>query len=88
MSPSLCRPIHDAIEVGSLELVKLLIRYGADPLAEQGEKTPVEFALDMEQPEIHDYLQCEWITERTTSVLLFHPKSSIVTYIGRNCLRV
>ena len=54
-----CRPIHDAIEVGAFELVKLLIRYGADPLAEQGEKTPAEFALDMEQPEIHAYLQCK-----------------------------
>lgn len=53
------RPLHDAIEVGSLELVKLLISHGADPLAEQGEKTPAEFALTMEQPEIHSYLQCK-----------------------------
>ncbi len=53
------RPIHDAIEVGAFDLVKLLIQYGADPLAEQGEKTPAEFALDMEQPEIHDYLLCK-----------------------------
>ena len=54
---TMCRPIHDAIEVGAFDLVKLLIRYGADPLAEQGEKTPAEFALEMEQPEIHAYLQ-------------------------------
>lgn len=49
--------------MGSLEVVKLLIEYGADPLAEQGEKTPVEFALEMEQPEIHAYLQCKNSTE-------------------------
>ena len=58
---TMCRPIHDAIEVGAFDLVKLLIRYGADPLAEQGEKTPAEFALEMEQPEIHAYLQCKEI---------------------------
>ena len=55
------RPIHDAIEVGSLELVKLLIQHGADPLAEQGENTPVEIALKEKQPEIHAYLQCKII---------------------------
>ena len=53
------RPIHDAIERGSLELVKLLVQHGADPQAEFGEKTPVEYAKFHEQMEIHDYLQCE-----------------------------
>ena len=56
------RPIHDAIEVGAFDLVKLLIQNGADPLAEQGEKTPAEFALEMDEPEIHDYLQCKKCT--------------------------
>ena len=53
------RPIHDAIDVGSLELVKLLIQHGADPLAEQGDKTPIEIAFDRNLPEIHSYLQCK-----------------------------
>ena len=51
------RPIHDAIEAGSLDLVKLLIQYGADPLAEFGEKTPVEFARAQGQNEIFRYLK-------------------------------
>ena len=51
------RPIHDAIETGSLDLVQLLIQYGADPLAEFGEKTPVEFARAVGQNEIFRYLK-------------------------------
>ena len=57
-SPSLSsRPIHDAIESGNLELLQLLLSYGADPMAEIGEKTPVEYALANNQMEIHAFLQ-------------------------------
>ena len=55
------RPIHDAIEIGSLEIVKLLIQHGADPMADIGDKTPLEFSKSMEQDEIHDYLLCELV---------------------------
>ena len=51
------RPIHDAIESGCLDLVKVLISHGADPLAEFGEKTPVEYALSIDQKEIYKYLE-------------------------------
>ncbi len=39
--------------------MKLLLSYGADPMAEIGERTPVEFALANGQMEIHVYLQGE-----------------------------
>ena len=52
-----CRPIHDAIEIGNLELVKLLITHGADLLVEYGERTTTEFARDHNQHEIGDYLK-------------------------------
>ena len=51
------RPIHDAIESGCLDLVRVLISHGADPLAEFGEKTPVEYALSIDQKEIYKYLE-------------------------------
>ena len=53
----LCRPIHDAIEIGSMELVKLLISHRADLMVEYGERTAVEFAMDQNQLEIADYLK-------------------------------
>ena len=64
------RPLHDAIEVGSLEVVQLLIEHGADPLAELGEKTPLEYALMHNQLEIYDYLQCTPTIDRKSSCLL------------------
>ena len=51
------RPIHDAIESGCLDLVKVLISHGADPQAEFGEKTPMEYALSIDQMEIYKYLE-------------------------------
>lgn len=53
------RPIHDAIESGNLDLVKLLLSNGADPLAEIGGRTPLEFALANHQMEVYAFLQCE-----------------------------
>ena len=61
------RPIHDAIESGCLDLVKVLISHGADPLAEFGEKTPVEYALSIDQKEIYKYL--EGLTEDISSFM-------------------
>ena len=58
-SPPPHRPIHDAIESGSLEVVQLLLRFGADPLAEFGESTPAEYASDVGQPHIAQYLRGE-----------------------------
>lgn len=52
------RPIHDAIESGNLEVVKLLVSHGADPMAEIGEKTPMEFALSLDQSAIFAFLEC------------------------------
>jgi len=37
--------------------VKVLISHGADPLAEFGEKTPVEFARAVDQKEVYKYLK-------------------------------
>lgn len=54
---SLCRPIHDAIEIGSLDLVKLLIDHNADLMVEYGERTAVEFAIDQDQIEIAEYIK-------------------------------
>ena len=55
LSPS--RPIHDAIEIGSLDLVKLLIDHNADLTVEYGERTAVEFAIDQDQIEIAEYIK-------------------------------
>lgn len=62
--PSVCvcvvvlyRPIHDAIELGCLELVKLLIDYNADVMMEFGERTAVEFAMEHNQREIAEYIK-------------------------------
>ena len=52
-----CRPIHDAIEIGCLDLVKLLIDHRADPMVEYGERTAIEFAKDHNQLEIADYIK-------------------------------
>ena len=43
--------------MGNLDLVKLLVRCGADPLAELGENTPAEVAADMGHTHIAQYLQ-------------------------------
>lgn len=53
----LYRPIHDAIEIGCLELVKLLIDYKADLMVEYGERTAVEFAMDQNELEIASYIK-------------------------------
>ncbi len=37
--------------------MKLLVEHGADPLAEIGDKTPVEYAMSLEKWEIRKYLQ-------------------------------
>ena len=55
----LYRPIHDAIEIGCLELVKLLIDYKADVMMEFGERTAVEFAMEHKQLEIAEYIKGE-----------------------------
>ena len=51
------RPIHDAIEIGALEVVKLLVEYGADPTAELGDKSPLDLAKTLKTPEMLNYLQ-------------------------------
>lgn len=51
------RPIHDAIEIGHMELVKLLIEYNADLTVEYGERTAVEFAREHKQYEIAEYIK-------------------------------
>ena len=65
----LFRPIHDAIETGNLDLVKLLLQHGADPMAELGERTPLEHALAHEQYEIHDYLESKFKITSSKCVL-------------------
>ncbi len=78
------RPIHDAIESGNLEMVKLLMSHGADPLAEIGEKTPLEFALSNDQKEIHAFLECKLIyVDMCTSV---HPTDYIEQYLHIQCM--
>ena len=68
------RPIHDAIESGCLDLVKVLISHGADPQAEFGEKTPMEYALSIDQMEIYKYLEglTEDISTYLTHFVLFY----------------
>ena len=56
-TPHMCRPLHDAIEIGCLELVKLLVTHGTDLMVEYGERTAVEFAVDQNQHEIADYIR-------------------------------
>ena len=51
------RPIHDAIEIGNVDMVRLLVERGADLLVEFGERTAVEFARDHRQLEIADYIK-------------------------------
>jgi len=46
--------------------VKVLISHGADPLAEFGEKTPVEFARAVDQKEVYKYLK-DVVKERQKS---------------------
>ena len=40
--------------------MKLLLSHGADPTAEIGEKTPLEFAMANGQIEIHAFLESEF----------------------------
>ncbi len=50
------RPIHDAIDIGALDIVQSLVQHGADPTAELGDKTPLYLAKTNKRPEIYDYL--------------------------------
>lgn len=40
-----------------MPLVKLLVKHGADPLAECGGKTPLEIAQSLGQDDIVEYLE-------------------------------
>ena len=41
----LCRPIHDAVENDHVEIVRLLVAFGADPtLATYGGVTPIKIS--------------------------------------------
>ncbi len=51
-----CRPIHDAIDIGALDIVESLVQHGADPTAELGDKTPLYLAKTTNHPQIYDYL--------------------------------
>jgi ankyrin repeat protein len=42
-------PIHATIEHGHLEVFNLLIKYGADPNQWRSTKTPLQFAMDLQQ---------------------------------------
>ncbi len=57
LSFSYYRPIHDAVEVGAVDIVKTLVEHGADPTAELGEKNPLDLAKENCHPEICDYLK-------------------------------
>ena len=51
------RAIHDAVETGMLEMVRVLVEHGADPCTEHLDKTPCEMARALGHTEIHNYLQ-------------------------------
>ena len=51
------RPIHDAIEGDSLEIVKLLVESGADISVEREGKTLINIAEEHGFKEIIDYLE-------------------------------
>ena len=51
------RPIHDAIEVNSLEIVKFLVENGADISAEREGKTLIDIAVAHGFQDIADYLR-------------------------------
>ena len=51
------RAIHDAVETGMLEMVRVLVEHGADPCTEYLDKTPCEIARSLGHMEIHQYLQ-------------------------------
>lgn len=43
----ICRPLHEAVENGFVEIVRLLLSYGADPLlATYSGLTPLSLAID------------------------------------------
>jgi ankyrin repeat protein len=47
-------PIHAAVENRQFEVFDLLIRYGANPNQWRGSKTPLQLALDMQQPRVRN----------------------------------
>lgn len=52
-----CTALYDAINTGSLELVKLLVENGASIYLYCGNGTPIDYAKKMQQASIVDYLQ-------------------------------
>ena len=52
-----CRPIHDAVEGNSLEIVKLLVDSGADIFVEREGKTLINIAEEKGFKKIVDYLE-------------------------------
>ena len=52
-----CRPIHDAVEGNSLEIVKLLVENGADISVEREGKTLMNIAEEHSFKDIIDYLE-------------------------------
>ena len=58
--PFLPRAIHDAVETGMLEMVRVLVEHGADPCTEYLDKTPCEIAQALGHTEIHKYLRGKW----------------------------
>lgn len=51
------RPIHDAVEGNSLEIVKLLVENGADIFVEREGKTLMDIAEELAFQDIIDYLE-------------------------------
>ena len=56
---SVSRPIHDAVESGCLQLVKLLVQHGADFSAEYGGRTPLELAHSLGHIDIVHHIEGE-----------------------------
>lgn len=56
------RPIHDAIEAGNITIVRLLVEHGANLMAEQGGKTPVDLARSLGHSDIASYLDGKFLS--------------------------
>ena len=54
-----CRPIHDAVESGNLEVVKLLVEYDVEVAPDSGEQLPIAIARKKGFREIEKYLEGE-----------------------------